>query len=79
MKHCPMRQCVTCRARVAQADLVRLCWSGDGLADVSPRVGRGAYVHKGDCASRLRPSALAKALRRAISLSAIERFAERVV
>lgn len=45
----PIRTCIACRGREAQADLIRLVRVGDDVVDAtSPRLpGRGAYLHSG--------------------------------
>lgn len=47
-KHVPIRQCVGCRARAPQNQLLRIA-STDGRLALDPRrrlPGRGAYVHR---------------------------------
>jgi predicted RNA-binding protein YlxR (DUF448 family) len=54
--HVPVRTCVGCRTRAAQADLVRFvrssdAWSLDAAAVRAP--GRGAYLCSERCAARV--------------------------
>jgi hypothetical protein len=55
MRHVPIRTCVGCGARDAQAALVRVVAGPAGLApDPSRRAGgRGAYLHSGPACCRV--------------------------
>ena len=66
-KHLPQRQCVVCRVRAPQPELVRIASGSDGQLSVGvpgKRFGRGAYLcHKPECwKSILKGDRLSRAL-----------------
>lgn len=70
----PVRTCVGCGVRDAQASLVRLTRDGAGALVVAatPRIGRGAWIHaNGACAAGLeRSKGLGKSLRATVTKEA---------
>jgi uncharacterized protein len=76
--HTPIRQCVGCRGRAPQAELLRVAaQGGELLLDPRRRLpGRGAYVHhRRECLDRAtRRGSLARALRTAVQARAMAAF-----
>ena len=70
----PRRRCVACRSSVPASELVRIVWSvelaGPAVGRTLP--GRGAWVHPvPGCLHALRPADLARAFRRAVTLTQV--------
>jgi uncharacterized protein len=76
--HTPIRQCVGCRGRAPQTELLRVAAQGGELfSDPRRRLpGRGAYVHhRRECLDRAtRRGTLARALRTSVPAQAMAAF-----